>query len=164
MSEPREVDVWALADLCTPWCVHVVATLRIAELLETVPREVGELASQAGCDRDALLGVLRHLAGKGVFIEETAETSALNGPARTLLEPGARLGLDLDGFGGRMANAWTTLLTFIRTGKPAYETIFGAPFWEDLDRNTSIGELFDELMGPVGHGAPNPEVLLRAHE
>src|SRR5438128_4565476 len=24
-------DVWSLSDLCTPWCVHVAVTLRVAE-------------------------------------------------------------------------------------------------------------------------------------
>ena len=31
MPEREAADLWALSDLCTPWCVHVVATLRIAD-------------------------------------------------------------------------------------------------------------------------------------
>jgi hypothetical protein len=31
MAERNGVDLWALSDLCTPWCTHVVATLRIAD-------------------------------------------------------------------------------------------------------------------------------------
>src|SRR3989442_1069330 len=27
----KQADLWALSDLCTPWCVHVAATLRIAD-------------------------------------------------------------------------------------------------------------------------------------
>src|SRR5271157_5725802 len=33
-----QVDIWALSDLCTPWCVHVVATLRIADHIAAVDR------------------------------------------------------------------------------------------------------------------------------
>jgi len=31
MPEQEGVNLEALSDLCTPWCIHVVATLRIAE-------------------------------------------------------------------------------------------------------------------------------------
>ena len=27
------MDLWELSDLCTPWCIHVAATLRVAEHL-----------------------------------------------------------------------------------------------------------------------------------
>lgn len=32
MTQPA-ADLATLSDLCTPWCVHVAATLRIAEYL-----------------------------------------------------------------------------------------------------------------------------------
>jgi SAM-dependent methyltransferase len=69
-----------------------------------------------------------------------------------------RLGLDLDGFGGRMAHAWNSLLAAVRTGAPAYHTVFGRPFWEDLAAHPAIAASFDALMGPAGHGVPDPEV------
>jgi SAM-dependent methyltransferase len=74
-----------------------------------------------------------------------------------LLDPASRLGLDLDGLGGRFAHAWGTLLTYVRTGKSAYHEVFGMPFWEDLDAHPDLRESFDALMGPAGHGTPNPE-------
>jgi hypothetical protein len=71
-----------------------------------------------------------------------------------------RLGLDLTGIGGRMAHAWCTLLAAVRTGAPAYHTVFGRPFWEDLQAHPDVAANFDELMGPAGHGIPDPEVLV----
>src|SRR5262249_1642532 len=68
-------------------------------------------------------------------------------------------GFDLEGFGGRMANAWNTLLDAVRTGAPAYYKAFGRPFWEDLQSHSKIAEDFDALMGP-GHGTPDPDVLI----
>src|SRR5690349_20663986 len=94
---------WELADLCTPWCVHVAGTLRIAEHLSAGPMEIEELARNAGAHPGSLARVLRHLARKGVFVEGPPGRFALNEAARGLAEPGARLGLDLEGFGGRMA-------------------------------------------------------------
>jgi len=59
-----------------------------------------------------------------------------------------------------MAHAWDTLLSAVRTGKPAYHEYFGRGYWEDLEAHPKIAEQFDALMGPAGHGAPDPNVLL----
>jgi SAM-dependent methyltransferase len=151
-------DLTALSDLCTPWCVHVVATLRVADHLAAGAAEVGDLAAAAGCDRDALGRVLRHLVGRGLFEQPAPGRYALNDAARGLLDPARRLGLDLDGFGGRMAHAWGSLLAAVRTGAPAYSDVFGRPFWADLDAHPDIAASFDALMGPAGHGTPDPDV------
>jgi hypothetical protein len=160
MAEQAGADLGALSDLCTPWCVRVAATLRIADHLAAGPADVDALAAAAGCDADALRRVLRHLAGKGVFQEPAPGRFALNDAARGLLDSAQRLGLDLDGFGGRLAYAWGGLLTAVRTGAPAYRELFGRPFWEDLDAHPGIAADFDALMGPAGHGVPDPEILV----
>jgi len=59
-----------------------------------------------------------------------------------------------------MAHAWGTLLEYVRTGQPAYEKVFGRPFWEDLDAHPKIAADFDALMGPTGHGAPDFDIEL----
>jgi hypothetical protein len=153
------VDIWALSDLCTPWCVHVVSTLRIADHIAAGKTQIDDLAAASGSSSDSLHRVLRHLVGKGIFEEPTPGRFALNEPARALMDSPIRLGLDLDRFGGRMAYAWGSLLTAVRTGAPAYHTVFGRPFWEDLQAHPEISASFDALMGP-GHGSPDPEVLI----
>jgi len=155
----KTVNLNALSDLCTPWCVHVVATLRIAHHLAAGMDEINALAAAANCNADYLGRVLRHLIGKGVFEETAPGQFALNEAARELLDPGWQLGLNLDGFGGRMAYAWGTLLKAVRTGAPAYAELFGRPYWEDLDAHPEIAAEFDALMGPAGHGTPDPEIL-----
>ena len=153
----QHVDIFTLSDLCTPWCVHVVATLRITDHVEAGISEIADLAAAAGCDAYALHRTLTYLVGKGVFEEPTPGRFALNEAARQLLNPMVRLGLDLDGIGGRFAHAWGTLLTYVRTGQSAYHERFGLPFWEDLDAHLEVGAQFDDLIGPAGHGTPNPE-------
>jgi 2,7-dihydroxy-5-methyl-1-naphthoate 7-O-methyltransferase len=160
MQEPPVPDLGALSDLCTPWCVHVVATLRIAEHIHDGVHAIDGLAAAAGCDSDFLGKVLRHLVRKGVFLEPEPGRFALNEAARGLLDPSQRIGLDLTGIGGRMAHAWGTLLEVVRTGAPAYHKVFGLPFWEDLAAHPDVNASFDALMGLVGHGTPDPEVLL----
>jgi hypothetical protein len=149
-------DLEALSDLCTPWCIRVVATLRIAERVAAGIADVGELARAAGCDAEALHDVLGHLVGKGVFEESSPGRFALNDTARELLD--ASRFLSLDGIGGRMASAWGTLLTYVRTGAPGYAEAFGLPFWEDLAAHPDVAASFDALMGLAGHGRPDPDI------
>jgi 2,7-dihydroxy-5-methyl-1-naphthoate 7-O-methyltransferase len=155
------MGIWDLADLSTPWCVHVAATLRVAHHIRNGHEEIGALAAAAHTDRDALHRVLRHLARKGVFVEAAPGRFTLNATAEELLDDGTLVGLDLDSFGGRMAGAWNTLLAAVRTGKTAYRDAFGRNFWDDMDANPEIGAKFDWLMGP-GHGTPDPEILVDA--
>jgi hypothetical protein len=158
------MDLWTLSDLATPWSVHVAATLRIADHIEAGHTEIGDLAATAGADRDALHRMLRHLVAKGLFEEPSPGRFALNDLARGLLGESGRLGFDLDSFGGRMAHAWGTLLSAVRTGKPAYHERFGRDYWDDLDAHPAIAADFDALMGPVGHGTPDPNVLINRED
>ena len=128
----------SLADLQTPWCIHV-APLRAADFIAAGVSDVDNLAKVTKSDSAALHSVLTHLVSKGVFEETAPGEFALNDTARGLLEPGTRLGLDLDGIGGRMAYAWGSLMTYVRTGSPGYADVFGRPFWEDLDANPKSG-------------------------
>lgn len=154
------MDLFTLSDLSTPWSVHVAATLRIADHIADGHDEIGALAAVAGADRNSLHRMLRHLVSKGLFTEPSPGHFALNDLARGLLGESGRIALDLDSFGGRMAHAWGTLLAAVRTGKPAYHEAFGRPFWDDLEAHPELAEKFDALMGPAGHGAPDPEVLI----
>lgn len=157
---PKEANLWELSDLCTPWCLFVVATLRIAEHMEAGIQEIGGLATAAQCDGGVLHRVLGHLVGKGVFEEPAPGRFVLNEAARGLLDPALRLGLDLEGIGGRMAYAWGTLPAYVCTGASGYHEIFGLPFWEDLDAHPEVAASFDTLIGPAGHGAPDPDFPL----
>ncbi len=154
------MDIWALSDLATPWCIHVIATLRIADHIAAGITRIGDLAAASHADADSLQRVLRHLIGKGVFEEPAPGRFTLNEQARALLDSAGRSGLDLNGIGGRMAYAWGSLLSAVRTGAPAYQEVFGRPFWEDLQAHPDIAASFDALMGPGGHGTPDPEVLV----
>ena len=151
-----EVDLWTLSDLCTPWCLHVVVTLRVAEHIAEGRERIGELAAACGCDAYALERVLELLVCKGVFERPAPGRFSLNGAARRLLDPALRLGLDLEGLGGRFAHAWGSMLEYTRTGAPAYARTFGLPFWEDLDAHPALRAQFDDLMGKTGHGTPDP--------
>jgi hypothetical protein len=153
-----DVNLDQMLDLATPWCLMVAATLRIPDLIAGGHHDVGDLATAAGCDRDALDAVLGHLVAKGVFTQEAPGRFATNQVAEQLTDPDRFL--DLEGIGGRMAHTWGTLLDYVRTGQPAYQKLFGRPFWEDLAAYPKIAADFDALMGPAGHGTPDFDIEL----
>jgi hypothetical protein len=156
-GEPA-VDLWTLSDLCTPWCIRVVATLHIADHIDSGISDIDALAAATSSNVDALHSVLSYLVTRGVFVEEPLGHFALNDAARGLLDAGAFL--RLDGIGGRMSNVWSTLPTYVRTGKPGYAQMFGAPFWDDLRANPDIAADFDALMSYAGHGTPDASLQL----
>ena len=151
------VDLEQMLDLATPWCLRVAATLRIPEHIAAGHAGIADLAAAAGCDADALHAVLGHLVSQGVFTEETPGRFACNQAAEQLASVPF---LDLAGIGGRMAHTWGTLLDYVRSGQPAYQQVFGRPFWEDLAAHPAIGAEFDALMGPAGHGVPDYDIEL----
>ncbi|MGH3097304.1 MAG: methyltransferase [Streptosporangiales bacterium] len=136
-------------DLITPMAVRVAATLRLADLMTEGPMRLDELARRSGTDADALGRVLRHLVCHGVFTEPEPGSFAL-GEAAALLRSdhpsGMRTWLDLDGFGGQMDLAFTGLRHTVRTGQPAWEPVFGAPFWEYLAGDPAMSASFDATM------------------
>jgi 2,7-dihydroxy-5-methyl-1-naphthoate 7-O-methyltransferase len=153
---PEPADLQALSDLRTPWCVRVAATLRIADHISKGIADIEALAEASGSDAYVLHCILSELVARGVFEQPEPGRFALNDAARGLLDPKVLIGLDLNGIGGRFAHAWSTLLTYVRTGRSGYHEVFGRSFWEDLEANPVVAESFDALIGPTGHGRPNP--------
>jgi hypothetical protein len=154
----EDADLDQLLDLTTPWCLRVAATLHLPEHIAAGHTDIGELATVTGCDQEALHAVLGHLVSEGVFTEKSPGLFACNRAADQLAEPGRFI--DLNGIGGRMAHTWGTLLDYVRTGQPAYQQVFGRPFWEDLAAHPLIAADFDALMGPAGHGVPDYDIDL----
>src|SRR6202050_1464050 len=140
-----------LMDLVTPMALRVAGTRRLAGLMPDDGTgdgaAISDLAERAGADPEALARMLRHLVAHGVFAEPRPGRFAANQTAAMLRtgQPGA-VWLDLDGFGGRMDLAFTGLLHTVRTGEPAWEQVFGHPFWAYLDANPAISASFDATM------------------
>ncbi|TGB10201.1 methyltransferase [Streptomyces sp. MZ04] len=129
--------------------LRTAATLGIADLLADGSGRTDDLARSSGTDPDALRRMLRHLVAHGVFTEPEPGLFRLNDTAE-LLRSGhpeqLRRRLDLDGFGGTMDLAFTSLMHTVRTGEPAWETVFGAPFWPYLAAHPDMAASFDATM------------------
>jgi hypothetical protein len=138
-----------VTDLVTPMAVRVAASLGLTDLMADDAVPVEELARRSDTNADALGRLLRHLVCRGVFAEPEPGRFAVNEPAALLASDhpaGMRARLDLGGFGGQMDLAFTGLLHTVRTGEPAWETVFGVPFWRYLAANPQMSASFDAMM------------------
>ncbi|MBF8185394.1 methyltransferase [Nonomuraea sp. K274] len=138
-----------MTDLITPMAVRVAASLGLTDLMAGDAVPVEELARRSGTNADALGRLLRHLVCRGVFTEPEPGRFAVNGPAALLASghpSGMRAQLDLGGFGGQMDLAFVGLLHTVRTGQPAWETVFGASFWHHLAATPEMSVSFDAMM------------------
>ncbi len=142
-------------------CSYVAAKLGIADLLANGPRSIDYLAEETATHPQALYRVLRALASVGVFAEEPG------GGRRFRLTPTAEL-LRSDVHGSQRAlailmgeeyfRAWGDLLYSVRTGKPAFDVIFGQPLFEFLSRNPEQSANFDRAM-VAAHGYETAAML-----
>lgn len=153
VTPEREPTAWErlapVIDLVTPLAVRAAATIRVADTMAEGPVPVVRAAEQCGAEPEALLRLLRHLACKGLFSEPEPGSFALTETGALLCSDHPsqmRVQLDLGGFGGQMDLVFTGLVHTLRTGEPAWESVHGAPFWEHLASDATMGETFDAVM------------------
>lgn len=132
--------------------IYVAAKLGIADLLSNGPKDSADLAAATDANPEALYRLLRALAGFGVFTEDADRRFALN-PMGALLQSGPQF---LRSFalwsGGVSYQAFGGLEQSVRTGDPAFETLYGMDFFAYLDHHPESGDVFDEMMSR--HTAP----------
>jgi hypothetical protein len=133
--------------------IYVAAKLGIADLLKEGPRTSDELAGSTNADPTALSRLLRALANFGLFAQDEQHRFELT-PLASLLETGTPNSVRPFALwsGGVSYQAFGGLEYSVRTGKPAFEHIFGMEFFEYLSKNQEVGDLFAELMSL--HTAP----------
>ncbi|MDA3646575.1 methyltransferase [Saccharopolyspora indica] len=148
-------DIWAMADLATPFAVRTAATLRVPDVVKDGPLPLAEIAQRCRAVADPLGRVLRFLVHHGMFTEPEPDVFGPNDASNALrsdLVDGPRSWLDLDGAVGRADLAFVELIEQVRGHHPAYAAAFGRSFWEDLAHNPQLSESFDTLMETKTHG------------
>lgn len=142
------MNLWEKADLITPMAIRVVATLRIADLLERGIGRLDQIAEQCRVDRDALGRVLRYLADREILKETKPERFEMTEACAPLLSDhpsGMRDWLDLEGFGGWMDTAFVDLLTAVRTGRSPHRR-------HKPDLDPALADSYDSLMASQSRG------------
>ncbi|HEX9870421.1 MAG TPA: methyltransferase [Candidatus Tectomicrobia bacterium] len=154
-SSPTSPDVSpavALRQLSTGFwiakAVAVAAELGLADHLMHGPKTVEELAQAVGAHPGALYRLLRGIAGVGVFAEDAQGRFTLTPLAALLLTDNPqswRAAAMLNG-APWIWQPWGDLLYSVKTGKPAFDRIFGMEFDAYLAQHQDAAEIFQAFM------------------
>ncbi len=128
-------------DIVAPWALYVVARLGVADRLAEGPKTADALASELGADAGALHRVLRLVASRGIFTEDSQGRFGLTPASEPLRRevPGSMLDgvLTLD-----RVHGWFSaedLLYTVKTGATAFERRHGMHFYEYFQKHPEGG-------------------------
>lgn len=131
--------------------IHVAATLGLADLVASGPKTVAELAAKVHAHGPSLGRLLRALTSLGIFVEdadgryrqtpfsETLQADHPNSMRRWAMMLGA----------GFMWRPSGELDLTIRTGQPAFEHVYGAPFFKHLADHQDDAAVFNAAMSSM---------------
>jgi O-methyltransferase domain len=140
-----------LAGVATTHSIYAVAKLGIADLLAGGPRTTEEPASLAAVDSLSLYRLLRALASVGVFAEIAPATFALTSIAERLKTDAPDSLRAWAIFTGEIAvPCWGGLIHSLRTGHPAFESVFGRSVFEYLEAHPDTAAVFDHHQAQGG--------------
>ncbi|MBV9314944.1 MAG: methyltransferase [Pseudonocardia sp.] len=135
----------------TTQAIAAAAELGLADQLPgpgvpAVPGPIGELADRLAVDPDGLARLLRYLASVGLVtsVGDSYTLTALGEPlrrdARHSLRPLALL------YGGPFYQSFGALAHAVRTGREAFESLFGQGHFSYFAERPALAELFDSAM------------------
>src|SRR5690349_6922142 len=113
--------------------IYSAAKVGIADHLQDGAKSVDELAGATATNPDALYRLLRALASVGIFSEGEARRFSLT-PLAELLQSdraGSKRALALMS-GDEQFRAWAEIDYSLRTGKTAFDKVFGKPIFDYL--------------------------------
>ncbi|BCJ78176.1 methyltransferase [Catellatospora sp. IY07-71] len=128
--------------------VYALVKLGVPDLMAAGPVHVGQLAHDCGADAAALRRLLRALALMGLFTEPEPDTFGLTATTELLRAdvPGSvRLNALMQG--DEVFRSFAEIVHTVRTGRPAFEAVYGRPFYDYLDDNPTAAAVFNESMG-----------------
>src|SRR5262249_1970113 len=139
--------------------IYAAAKFGIADHLKDGPKTVAELAGATGTNPDALYLLLGALASVGIFTEGESRRFALTPLAEPLQSDvaGSKRALALMS-GDEQFRAWAEIDYSIRTGKMAWEKVFGKPVFDYLGEHPAKARIFDAAMVGI-HGRESNAVL-----
>ncbi len=144
--------------------VHVVAELGIADVLKDGPRSAEEIAKATGAVEDAVYRLLRALASLGLF-------STLPGRRFALTPSSQALRADVPGslrawarFNGHEITwrPWGQLLYSVKTGKSAFDHVFGKTVFEYAAGNSDAAATLNNAM--TAFSAIDSEAVAQAYD
>ena len=128
--------------------IAVVAKLRVADLLADGPQTLADLAARTETHTPSLYRVLRTLASVGIFAEQADGRFALT-PMGEYLRTGVRG--SLRGIADLTCSdwswrPWSKMLETVRTGRAAFDSVFGESVFDYLGKHPDESAVFNEGM------------------
>ena len=128
--------------------IAVVAKLRVADLLADGPQTLADLAARTKTHAPSLYRVLRTLASVGVFAEQADGRFALT-PMGEYLRTGVKG--SLRGIADLTCSdwswrPWSQMLETVRTGRAAFDSVFGESVFDYLGKHPDESAVFNEGM------------------
>jgi SAM-dependent methyltransferase len=139
--------------------IVAAAELGVADLLRDGPKTAAELAGPTGTHAPSLYRLLRALASVGIFVEDGQGRFAQT-PLSEMLRsdvPGSQKALAIM-MGTEHFRTWGDLMYSLRTGRNAFEHIYGRPVFQYLAQHPTAARNFDEAMVGV-HGVETAAML-----
>ena len=139
--------------------IYVAAKLGLPDLIHQGAKSAEELATTTDTQPAALYRMLRALASVGIFREQDDHRFAMTPTAESLRGdvPGSQRSLAIM-MGEEHFACWGELLYSIRTGRTAFEKIYGEPVFDFLSKHPAQAQIFDEAMVGV-HGRETGAML-----
>jgi len=136
--------------------VYVAAKLCIADALNDGPRDSEQISQAVGAHPESLYRLMRLLASYGIFAEDDRRRFSMT-PLAELLKKGTPSRSFAVWSGDFSYRVFGALEYSVRTGKPAFEHLFGMEFFEYLNQHPELGGLFDHAMS--WHTSPIAPVI-----
>jgi SAM-dependent methyltransferase len=131
--------------------VCAVAELGIADLLSDGALTAAQLAAAAVADPESMERLLRAAAATGLITalpDGRYAATDLSEPLRAGV-PGSVRALVLYNAGSLVRRPWEELAYTVRTGKPAFDRVFGTSFFDYLRADQTAAESFDQAMSQM---------------
>lgn len=139
--------------------VYVAAKLGLADRLTGAPQTAEELALKTATDARSLYRLLRALASVGVFSENVGGQFRLTPLGECLRSdvPGSQWAMAVM-MGEEHYRCWGDLYESVRTGRTAFDRLYGKPIFEYLADHPEQAKVFDAAMTSI-HGRETQAML-----
>lgn len=120
-----------------------IAELGVPDLLADGPLTADELAARSGADRTALRRILNALASAGLLRQSAPGSFALiatTEPLRSDSHSSVRSNALM--YGNEVYRSFAEIMHTVRTGRPAFDQVYGMPFYAYLDEHPEIDWTF----------------------
>jgi len=159
---PAQAILQMLTGYWVSQAIYVAAKLGIADLIKDAAKTSAALAQATGTHAQSLYRLLRMLASVGVFMEDDQGRFGMTELAWCLVDaPGSQRAAALM-MGAEHYRCWGELEYSVRTGKTAFDHIFGKPVFDYLSEHPTEAKIFDAAM--VGIHGPETQAMLDAYD